>query len=143
MYSNASLQAFSNLSGVYLSTNFRQTHAGHISLLLHFVAAENGIDNTLRVAAHFSGPVNKTLSVPMDILLVVGRHMVLNGAVLVESSVQPGVGTDLVSGVEHLYRGSGELYIHLLLDVLKGDGVIHALHRNVVIGSDSCHLFGR
>ena len=53
MYSNARLQAFSSRSGVYLS----QTHARLVALLLYFVAAENGLDSDLRVAADFTGPV--------------------------------------------------------------------------------------
>ena len=58
--------------------------------------------------------------------------MLLDRAVLVESSVQPGMGTDPASAVENLYRGSGEPDIYLLIDVLKGNRIVHTLHRNVV-----------
>lgn len=55
------------------------------------------MDNDLRVVAHLSGPMDKPFAVPLDILLVVRRHMFLNGAVLVESPILSGVGTDPVS----------------------------------------------
>ena len=131
MYSNARLQAFSSRSGVYLS----QTHARLVALLLYFVAAENGLDSDLRVAADFTGPVNEPFTIPLDILLVLWRHMLLDRTVLVKPSVQPGMGTDSVSTVENLCRGFGEPDIYLLLDVFKGNRIIHTLHRNVVIWS--------
>ena len=138
MYSNARLQAFSSRSGVYLS----QTHARLVALLLYFVAAENGLDSDLRVAADFTGPVNEPFTIPLDILLVLWRHMLLDRTVLVKPSVQPGMGTDSVSTVENLYRGSGESDIYLLLDVFKGNRIVHTLHRNVVIGTHRCHFPG-
>ena len=138
MYSNARLQAFSSRSGVYLS----QTHARLVALLLYFVAAENGLDSDLRVAADFTGPVNEPFTIPLDILLVLWRHVLLDRAVLVKPSVQPGMGTDSVSTVENLCRGFGEPDIYLLLDVFKGNRIIHTLHRNVVIWSHCCHFPG-
>ena len=66
-----------------------------------------------------------------------------NGAVLVESTVQSGDEANAVSTTKHLHRGSGEAYIHILLDILNLGGVVHALHGNVVIGSLSCYLPGR
>lgn len=65
MYSNARLQAFSSRSGVYLC-QLQQTHAGIVALLLYLVAAENGLDSDLRVAADFTGPVNELFTVPLD-----------------------------------------------------------------------------
>ena len=37
-----------------------------VALLLHFVAAENGLDCDLRIAADFTGPVNEPFTVPLD-----------------------------------------------------------------------------
>ncbi len=68
--------------------------------------------------------------------------MLLDRTVLVKPSVQPGMGTDSVSTVENLYRGFGEPDIYLLLDVFKGNRIIHTLHRNVVIWSHRCHFPG-
>ena len=119
---------------------FQQCHTGLVALLLYFVAAENGLDSDLRVAADFTGPVNEPFTVPLDILLVLWRHMRLDRAVLVKPSVQPGMGTDSVSTVENLYRGFGEPDIYLLLDVFKGNRIIHTLHGNVVIWSHRCHF---
>ncbi len=66
--------------------------------------------------------------------------MDLYGAVLVEPAVEPGMGADLVSTKEYLHSGSGQPDIHLLLDILKGKGVVHPLYRNMVIGADCCYL---
>ena len=142
MYSNARLQAFSSRSGVYLSASFSRPMQELVALLLYFVAAENGLDSDLRVAADFTGPVNEPFTIPLDILLVLWRHMLLDRTVLVKPSVQPGMGTDSVSTVENLYRGFCEPDIHLLLDVFKGNRIIHTLHRNVVIWSHRCHFPG-
>ena len=98
------------------------------------------MDNNLCVAAYFLTPVNEPFPVSLNILLVFQRHMLLDRAVLVESPVQSRVGADPVSTIEHLYCGSGKPYIHFLLDVFKGNGIVHALYRNVVIGSHCCHL---
>ena len=119
---------------------FQQCHTGLVALLLYFVAAENGLDSDLRVAADFTGPVNEPFTIPLDILLVLWRHMLLDRTVLVKPSVQPGMGTDSVSTVENLYRGFGESDIYLLLDVFKGNRIVHTLHRNVVIGAHRCHF---
>ena len=125
-----------------LVCQLQQTHAGLVALLLYFVAAENGLDSDLRVAADFTGPVNEPFTIPLDILLVLWRHMLLDRAVLVKPAVQPGMGTDSVPAVENLYRGSGEPDIYFLLDVLKGNRIVHALHGNVVIWSHRCHFPG-
>ena len=100
-----------------LVCQLQQTHTGLVALLLYLVAAENGLDSDLRVAADFTGPVNEPFTIPLDILLVLWRHMLLDRTVLVKPSVQPGMGTDSVSTVENLYRGFGESDTYLLLDV--------------------------
>ena len=83
VYSNACLQAFSSRSGVHVCQP-QQTHAGLVALLLYLVAAENGLDSDLRVAADFTDPVNEPFTVPLDILLVLWRHMLLECTVLVK-----------------------------------------------------------
>lgn len=104
------------------------------------VPSLNGMDNNLCVAAYFPSPMHEPFSVPLNILLVFRRHMLLDSTVLVESPVQPGVGADPVSTEEDLHRGSGEPYIHLLLNVFKGNGIVHALHRDVIVGTYRCYL---
>ena len=47
-------------------------------------------------------------------------------------AVQPEKGIDAVSTVEDPHSGSGEPDIYLLIDVLKGNRIVHTLHRNVV-----------
>jgi len=129
-------------TGTGNDTEVHSRHAGLVSLLHYFVAAENGMDNNLGVAADLSGPMNEPFAVPLDILLVFWRHMLLDRAVLVEPSVQYEVGADPISAVEDLHRGSGEPHIHLLLDVFKGNRIVHTFHRDVVIGSYRCPLPG-
>lgn len=136
VYSNARLQAFSSRWAEYLSASFSKSHAGFIPLLLHLVAAEDGVDSTFRAAANLTGPADKPFPVPLHIFLVVRRHVLLNGAVLVESSVQPWMGTDPAPIVEHLYGGSGQTHIHFLADILKGNRVVHPFHGNMVVGAN-------
>ena len=64
----------------------QQIHAGLVALLLYLVAAENGLDSDLRVAADFTDPVNEPFTVPLDILLVLWQHMLLECTVLVKSA---------------------------------------------------------
>ena len=123
---------FQSFKGVFVC-QLQQTHAGLVSLLFYLVAAENGLDNDLRMTAHLSSPMDKPFSVLLDILLVLRRHMFLDRAVLVESSVESRVRTDPVSTKENLYRGSGKPDIYLLFDVLKGNGIVHAFHGDVVV----------
>ena len=66
----------------------------------------------------------------LDILPVFWRDMRPDRAVLAESSVQPGKGTDPVSTAEGLHSGSGEPDICLLPNVFKGNGVVYALHKS-------------
>ena len=68
----------------------QQTHTRLVSLLFYLVTAEDGLNNDLRMVTYFSSPMDKPFAVPMDILLVFRRQMLLNSAVLVESSVQSG-----------------------------------------------------
>lgn len=51
---------------------------------------------------------------------------------MVKSAVQPEKGIDAVSTVEDPHSGSGKSDIYLLIDVLKGNRIVHTLHRNVV-----------
>ena len=64
--------------------------------------------------------------------------MLLNGAVLVEFAVQPGMGTDPAPIIEYLHGGSGQTHIHLLADILKGNRVVHPLHGDMVVGANGC-----
>ena len=83
-------------------SQLQQSQAGFIPLLLDLVAAENGMDSTFRAAANLTGLADKPFPVPLHIFLVVRRHVLLNGAVLVEFAVQPGMGTDPAPIVEYL-----------------------------------------
>lgn len=84
--------------------------------------------------------MHKTLTVPLDILLVLWGHMFLNRAVLVESTVQSAMGANTISAVEHLNRGAGHAHIYFLPDVLKWHRVVHAIHGNVVVGANRSNL---
>ncbi len=79
----------------------KQARSGLISLLSCLLAAENGTNNDLCITSYLPGPMDRPFSAPLDVFLVVGRHVLLNGAVVVESSVQSGMREDLVSFVEH------------------------------------------
>ena len=50
------------------------------------------------------------------------------------------MGGDEGTSEEYLHRGPGEAHIYLLLDILIGHGVIHALYADVVVVLDRGHL---
>ena len=52
------------------------------------------------------------------------------------------MGADAISVIEDLDGGTGRTNIHLLLDILIWYRVIHLIHRDVVVGCNSCDLPG-
>jgi len=61
-------------------------------------------------------------------------------AVLTFPTEEAAVGSDTSLLVEHFNGGCGNPDIHLTFNVLIGDGVIHALHRDVVVELNCCFL---
>ena len=58
--------------------------------------------------------------VPLPIFLVVRRHVLLNGAILIEYAVQFEKETKLASIDEYLHGDSCQAHIQFLPDILKG-----------------------
>lgn len=59
--------------------------------------------------------------------------MRFGGAVLICLAVQPHMGTNAIPSKEHLHCIPGDAHIHLLANVLIRDGIIHFLHRDVIV----------
>ncbi len=70
-------------------------------------------------SAHFT----EAVTVPFQILLVVCRHMLSNGAVLPRASFQTMMGSNAVMVVENFNRGVCYPYINFLFDVFIRNGV--------------------
>ena len=87
--------------------------------------------------------MHKTLTVPLDILLVLRRHIFLDRAVLVESTVQSAMGANTISAVEHLNRGAGHAHIYFLPDVLKWHRVAQFRRFGCAISVAYAPIFGR
>jgi len=87
----------------------------------------------MRICAYLFCPFAESVSVPLHILLVVGWHMLFYCTVLVGSAVKSSVGADAIPVKEDLNREASNTDIHFLLYVLIWHGVVHLVHRNVVV----------
>ena len=85
-------------------------------------------------------PADETLAVPLQVYLVVRRHMLLYRTVLVGMAVETQVRGDPGTGEEDLHCGLGKAHIHLLLDVLIRHRIIHAHHADMVVILDGSRL---
>ena len=66
--------------------------------------------------------------------------MLLHCAVLIGAAIQAQMGSNASPRKENLHGSPGKAHIHLLLDVFIWDGVIHALHTDMVVVLDCGHL---
>ena len=119
---------------------FQQGHTGLVSLLLHLVGREEKAYHGSGVLANLLCPADETRAVPLQVGLVVRRHMVLHRAVLVGTAMETQVRGNPGPGEEDFYCGPGEPYIHLPLDVLIRHGIVHAFHTDMVVILDGCYL---
>ncbi len=119
---------------------FQQGHTGLVALLLHLVGREEKPHHSSGVLADLFRPAEETLTIPLQVALVIRGHMAFHRAVLVGTAVETQVRGDPGTREEDLHRGPGKSYIHLLLDVLIRHRIIHALHADVVVILDGSHL---
>src|SRR5699024_6926920 len=131
--------ALQPLSGIAVR-QFQQGHTGLVTLLLHLVGGEEKPYHGSGVLADLLCPADKTLPVPLQVGLVIRRHMVLRRAILVGAAMETQVRGNPGSGKEDLHGSPGEPYIYLLLDILIWYGIIHALHADMVVVLDGSYL---
>ena len=84
--------------------------------MLHLVGGEEKTYHRSRMLAHLLRPTKKALSIPLQIGLVIRRHVLLCGAVLAGTAMEAQMGGDAGTSEEYLHRGPGEAHIYLLLD---------------------------
>lgn len=123
------LQALSILSGVYSSDSFNSL----VDLLLDLVAAKNVRSDCLSICPELLRLFTEQDSVPLHVLLVIGRHMFFYGTVLVGTSVKPPMDADEIHVKEDLDSRTNHANIHLLLGILIRHRAIRFIHRDVVI----------
>ena len=75
------------------------------------------IDHSVRIYANPLSQFAEVVAIPLQILLVVFRHMLCNGAILSRASFQTMVGSNAVMVVKNFNGGICYLYIHFLFDV--------------------------
>src|SRR5699024_3428617 len=97
---------------------FQQGHTGLVALLLHLVGGEKEPYHSSGVLADLLCPADDTLAIPLQVGLVVRRHMFLYRAVLVGAAMEPQMGSDASPCKKDLHGSPGKAHIHLLLDVL-------------------------
>ena len=85
------------------------------------MGGKDRFDGSGCVRPYCFGPANEAVSVPLEIVLVVFRHMLHNGAVLARAPIKPPVGRNAVVVVKHLDHISGYAHIDFLLDVFVGN----------------------
>ena len=129
---------FQTLRTIFIC-QFQHTEIGFIALLLNLVTTENRSNYSVGMRSNLRCPFAEAVTVPLDILLMVLRHMAFCCAVLVCPAVKPGMEADPVAAEKHFNSGFCNSDIHLLLDIFVGNRVIHLLHADMVIvanGSD-------
>ena len=67
---------------------FQQCHTGLVALLLHLVGGEKEPYHSSGVLADLLCPADETLAIPLQVGLVVRRHMALHRAVLVGTAME-------------------------------------------------------
>src|SRR5699024_8884217 len=79
---------FQTLRGIAVC-QFQQGHTGLVALLLYLVGGEKEPYHSSGVLADLLCPADETLAIPLQVGLVVRRHMVLHRAVLVGTAMEP------------------------------------------------------
>ena len=92
------------------------------------------------VLADLTRPAKKPLAIPLQVNLVVWRHMLLHCAVLIGAAIQAQMGSNASPRKEYLHGSPGKTHIHLLLDIFIRYGIVHALHADMVVVLDSGNL---
>ena len=67
---------------------FQQCHTGLVTLLLYLVGREEYPHNSSSVLADLFCPADETLAIPLQVDLVVRRHMAIHHAVLVGTAME-------------------------------------------------------
>ena len=75
------------LSGIAIR-HFQRGHNGLVGLLLHLMSGEEKPYHGSSVLANLLCPANETLATPLQVDLVIRRHMVLHRAVLVGTAME-------------------------------------------------------
>ncbi len=76
--------------------NTQKPHTASVSLLFHTFGGQYYIDHSVRIYANPLSLFAEAVAIPLQILLVVFRHMFRNGAVLPGASFQTAVGSNAV-----------------------------------------------
>ena len=130
--------------GRILVRKFQYPHTRFVALLLYLVAGEQRIDHGVSVLTDLLRPSAETVAVPLNILLMIGRHMGFYGTVLIGSAVQARMRTDTVTAIENLNSRFGYADVDLLLDVFIRNRVILPVNGDMVVRTYGSHLpFGK
>ena len=98
----------------------------------------------MSVLTDLVSPSAEAITVPLNILLMVGWHMGFHGAVLIGSAIQAWMRTDTVTAIENLNSRFGYADVDLLLDVFIRNRVILSVNGDMVVRTYCCHFpFGQ
>lgn len=96
---------------------FEKSHTTSVALLFHTSGGQDRIDHLVCTLTDLLRPVAEAIAVPLQILLVIRRHMVCNGRILTLSAIQPPVGSDPVLLVKYFNRFVCYPHIDFVLDM--------------------------
>lgn len=122
---------------------FQKGHTASVTLLLDFMATKDGLYSGAGIWANLLCPRDEPLSIPLDELFVILRHMRFHCAVLPGFSVKPGMRADSMILVEHLNGSSRHSNIDAMFNVLVRNGVVHFLNAYMIIELDRGGLLNR
>jgi len=100
------------------------------------MATQDGLYSGTRIGADLPCPGDEPLSIPLDKLFMIFRHMSFYRAVLPGLSVQPRMRADPMILVERLDGSSRHSNIDAMLNVLVRNGVVHFLYAYMIIELD-------
>ena len=110
----------------YLHNQNLEIRCNHSSIFL-------GLENVSDTVIYCLSPTDETFSIPLQIILMLFRHVLHDGAVLARAAEQSPVGSNAVIVVEHLYHISGDTHIDLLIEVLVRNQIVHFVQGYVII----------
>ena len=114
----------------------KERSAGQIRLLLKCFGGKDCFNDFVSIRPDLAAPLAEPVTVPFLIMLMLFRHVIRYGTVLSFTAPQTLMGSDAVLLVKDLYRRIRDPDIDFFPDESVRAGVVHKVHRYVIIELD-------
>ena len=104
---------------------FDQAQAAFVGLLFDFMRGENRFDGYFSIGSNLFCPIDKPFRIPLNIRLMIRRHMFEDGGILTGIAIEPRMRTDPLTIVKHLNDQACYSNIDFAFDILIGDRIVH------------------